>query len=126
MSDSQIFQIFGFLFLFIWLSSLLNKNIYKKILDGFISNFWLYFLTWGLVLLLWFIMIAFHNVWELKLTVIITILWWMSFIKGAVMLILPEWTMDLTKKVMKMNSIMAIFSYPILILWLVFLILGYL
>jgi len=37
-----------------------------------------------------FLIIKFHNVWQLNWTVLITIIGWMAFIKGAVLLIAPK------------------------------------
>lgn len=125
MSYLHVFQIFGLFLFLLGLSSIINKNIYKKILESFASSYGLFFLTWLLVLFLGYLMVTFYNIWEWKLTVIVTILWWMSIIKGAFMVAFPEWTMTLTKKIIKINCIMSFFWYPVIVLWLILLYLGY-
>ncbi|EKE29525.1 MAG: hypothetical protein ACD_2C00154G0002 [uncultured bacterium (gcode 4)] len=126
MSDVQIFQIFGFMLLFIGLSTLLNKDTYKKMMDDFASSYWLYFLTWILIFLLWFIMVSFHNIWEWEMWLIITLLGWMSLTKWMVMIVFPDWTMDVTKKVMGIEKFITAYKYLVISLWLIFLILWYL
>lgn len=84
------------------LSYLLQKASWKKLINDFfikgdihkIIPMTLFMLVFGLAV------IANHNIWEMSLRVVITIFGWSLAIKGALYLIVPEFSAKLAKPFM--------------------------
>ena len=49
------------------------------------------------------VLVALNNVWTSGLPLIITILGWLTLVKGALILIFPNWTVSYYKKMNKGN-----------------------
>lgn len=103
MSDLQILQVVGLIFLLVGLSSLFNKGILKKILENYVENMGLLYLGALVALFGGFLLISFHNVWTGTIPTIVTILGWATFIKGFLLLLFPELSRQLAKKIAKMK-----------------------
>lgn len=124
MSDLQILQVVGLIFLLVGLSSLFNKGILKKILENYVENMGLLYLGALVALFGGFLLISFHNVWTGTIPTIVTILGWATFIKGFLLLLFPELSRQLAKKIAKMKWLMTampvfmgIFGIMFLYIW---------
>ena len=77
------------------------------------------FMTIGLVLIfLGILFIHYHNIWLLKPRLIITLMCWLVFIKGIILVMFPEWSLAKYKKWVK-SSYFAGTMIIILILCLI-------
>ncbi len=122
MSDSQIFQIFSIAYLAIGIGIFVNHDFYKKMFSDFIENSAILYLGGIMALVVGFFIVAFHNIWVMDLSVIITVIGWIALIKGVVILVLPKTMIALSKAIidnavfMKVEAIIAtiaglLFSY---------------
>ncbi|HTY23079.1 MAG TPA: hypothetical protein VMC85_08105 [Desulfomonilaceae bacterium] len=68
---------------------LLNLGTYQHMIEEYSKSASLCYLGGFVALLLGLIVLQFHNVWEARWPVVITILGWIAFIKGAVLIVFP-------------------------------------
>jgi hypothetical protein len=122
MTDLQIIQVIGLIFLLVGGSTFLNKWILKKILEDYSDSMWLMLLSGMITVFMGFVFITFHNIWVVGTSGIVTLLGWAMFIKWAVLMLLPEWSGKLSKKISKMKPLLE--AMPLL-MWLVGIVLLY-
>ena len=82
MSDAQIFQLFSLAYIAVGVGILINPDFYKKIYQDFIDNGMALYFGGFTALAIGYLLVTFHNVWEMDWHVIITIYGWNAFIKG--------------------------------------------
>lgn len=87
--SQQLAAIIGPLFLVVGLGSLLNPDHYRKMLSAFLEDAELYYFSGALALVIGLAMVLYHNIWVADWRVAITIIGWMSLIKGAVRILFP-------------------------------------
>lgn len=83
-------KIMGLYLIIVGLAMLLNRNYYQTTFLSLIQNNPLYLISGLMALIFGLIMIVFHNIWKLEWTLIITLLAWLTLIKGFIRVILPE------------------------------------
>jgi len=83
-------KVFGILFTVIGLGFLINFKSYQKIYDDFFKNSALIYIGGFLALIMGTLLVIYHNIWEGGWVVIITVLAWMSLLKGIILLIFPK------------------------------------
>ena len=110
-------RILAVTFLSAGLGSLLNKNYLHKVLEDFLKSPGLSYLGGLIALWLGFMMVNYHNVWVSNWTVVITILGWLTLLKGMVLLIFPKWAIGVAGKYKAENT--GIFTVMSLVLGLV-------
>lgn len=81
---------FALYFLIMGLAMLTNQNYYMKAAIGMVENNGLAFLTSIFTLILGILLVLFHDVWIVGWPLIITILAWLTLIKGILRLFLPR------------------------------------
>ncbi len=84
-------KVFGILFTVVGLGFLINFKSYQKIYDDFFKNSAILYMGGLLALIMGILLVLYHNVWEGGWVVIITVLAWMSLIKGVCLLVFPNW-----------------------------------
>jgi xanthosine utilization system XapX-like protein len=97
MTDTQIFQVLGILYLAIGLGTLINHDFYKKLLTVFSENPPAIYLSGLVALVIGYLLVTFHNIWPSDWPVIITIFGWLALIKGLVLLLLPRVSIKICK-----------------------------
>ena len=125
MSDAQIFQIFSLVYIAVGIGILINPDFYKKLFEDFIENASVLYLGGITVLVVGYLILAFHNTWTKDLSVIITIFGWLALIKGILILIQPKIMIALSKAMVKKESILKIEAIAVIILGLAFSFLGF-
>lgn len=91
MTDAQIFQILGILYLAVGLGMLTSQRFYKNLLAALSEHPPAVYLGGLISLGVGFLLVTFHNIWIVgDWTVIITILGWVAFIKGVLVLLVPN------------------------------------
>lgn len=97
-----------------WIWFLFNPLSLKALMDWFIKNTSLTFLTWMLTIIIWMLIINSYNVWEWNLEVIITIIWRIAVIKWISLLIMPKKLFKISWSVIKIWSSLVWFFAIIL------------
>ncbi len=125
MSDSQIFQVFGILYVTVGIGLFLNREFYKKLFLDFVESPAMMYISGIMALLIGYLLVTFHNVWVMDWTVIITVCGWISLIKGMLILVRPGCMVDLIKAIINKEGIIKIEAVLITVFGLLFLFLGY-
>lgn len=126
MTDKQIFQIFGLMYLTVGLGILLNPRYYKQMFMDFKTSVAVMYLGGIFAFAIGFLLITFHNIWVKDVSVIITIVGWMALIKGFLIIAAPKLIMkavDIFTNVRTSTlSTMAVFVtlLGVLFIWLGF------
>ena len=89
MSDAQIFQLLGLIYLAAGLGMIFNPDFYKKLLSNFSESPAVIYLGGFMALAVGYLLVAFHNIWALNWSVIITVIGWLALLKGFLLLITP-------------------------------------
>jgi hypothetical protein len=82
-------KIIGPLLIIPALGILLNREIYQRMFEEFAKSPSLCYLGGFMALLCGLLVVHFHNVWEARWPVIITILGWLCVVKGAALVLFP-------------------------------------
>jgi hypothetical protein len=125
MSDAQIFQLMGIVYLAVGVGILLNYSHYKKMIEDFVNDTTALYLGGIMALVVGYLLVNYHNIWVKDWHVIITVIGWAALIKGLFILILPKSMILLTKAFLKLKSIMIVETVFIIIVGLLFMYLGY-
>jgi cytochrome bd-type quinol oxidase subunit 2 len=80
----------GIYLLIVGLSMILNMQHFIRILNSLIHNEPLMFVTGFFTLILGVLFVLSHNIWQWNWRVIITIIAWITLIKGASILLYPQ------------------------------------
>jgi len=87
---------------------LFNLKNYQKVMEDFSKNAALIYLGGVVALLFGLLIVLFHNVWAANWTIVITILGWLGFIKGAWLIILPNTVAKLTEAYRKNAALLVV------------------
>jgi uncharacterized protein YjeT (DUF2065 family) len=90
MADAQIFQLFGIVFVPAGLVWVINPKAFREMVKDIINNSGVLFISGLSAVAIGYLLIAFHNTWALDRSVIITILGWVSLLKGLLIIITPS------------------------------------
>lgn len=124
MTDAQIFQWLGLTFFAIGMGMLANPKFLKDMEKDFSTSSTDLFFGGLVCLAIGFPLITFHNIWTGGSTLIITILGWMTVVKGLALLMFPAQMMNFYKKVLVKGS-KSYVSFGVLALGIILLYFGY-
>jgi hypothetical protein len=96
-------QILGIVFIVLGLSMILNKKWTALAIEEMIKNQGLVWLAGLITLMLGATIVTLNNVWTSGLPLLITILGWLTLIKGTIILVFPNFTFSYYKKMNKGN-----------------------
>ena len=92
METSQfIAQIIGLIYLALGIGLMLNPGYYKKVFETIIKDSSTMFLSGFLALVLGMCVLRVHNIWISDWRVVITIVGWLSVLKGILLLVFPRY-----------------------------------
>ncbi len=91
-------KVFGIFFLIGGLALLLNKKTYHRVDVKLLNNQPVTILFGMFIMLAALFLVMKHNVWELSYVGLITLIAWVSFIKGAIIVLIPDLLNVLKKK----------------------------
>ena len=89
-----IAQLYAIAFLAIGLGMLFNAKYYQKAFDAMMKESGLIYLGGMLTLIIGFLMVTRHNVWEGWPT-IITVFGWIAVLKGVMLIVFPGFAMPM-------------------------------
>lgn len=107
-------QLMGLSLVAMGLAFLLNRNLLKTILDDFFKSPALMYVTGLLIFVVGLAMIYAHNIWDgLWYQTLITILAWLTFLKGVMYIVFPQVMVNISKSLvntgwMKFGMIFAL------------------
>jgi len=94
-------QMLGIMFIVLGLSMVFNKKFTTLAIDEITKNHGIIWLAGLITLMLGSTMVILNNIWTSGLPLFITILGWLTLIKGATILIFPNFTFSYYKKMNK-------------------------
>ena len=125
MSDAQIFQLFSLAYIAVGVGILINPDFYKKVYQDFIDNGMALYLGGFTALAIGYLLVTFHNVWEMDWHVIITIFGWIALIKGMLILVRPQAIIAIAKVFVNNEKALKIEAIVVLLIGLLFSFLGF-
>jgi uncharacterized membrane protein len=116
--ETSIFlaRILGLYCLIIGLGGLLHIKSYQRIIDGFVANAALVYFSGVFALLLGLLVIQCHNIWTLNWRVIITLIGWMSTLKGMYLIFVPGSLAQVAKFYLKFPILLTFHMILLLVL----------
>lgn len=126
MTDLQIFQLFGLAFTAIGIGMLSNPANVKTLLDELEKSSLDLYLSGFISLTVGFLLVSFHNSWAWNSSLIITLLGWSGLLKGLSILIVPNFTIKLSERIVDNDVYLSVFAGFSVVLGLVSLYLGFL
>ena len=125
MSDAQIFQLFSLAYIAVGVGILINPDFYKKVYQDFIDNGMALYFGGFTALAIGYLLVTFHNVWEMDWHVIITIFGWIALIKGMLILVRPQAIIAIAKVFVNNEKALKIEAIVVLLIGLLFSFLGF-
>lgn len=116
MTEAQIFQLFGIMYLAIGLGALINPEFYRKMLTDFGQSRPMIYMGGLGVLVIGYLLVTFHNVWVKGWPVIITVIGWGALFKGLFLLVLPKASMKACGIFKDMGKLLIVWAIVVLIL----------
>jgi hypothetical protein len=98
-------KIFSAVYLAAGLGVLLNPRYYSRIMDDMLKNVAVTFIYGFFAIIFGVFMVTYHNFWVKEWTVVVTLVGWVSLIKGFMFLVLPQ-----TLKVAKPMYVLRYFA----------------
>jgi hypothetical protein len=77
------------LFILVGVGVLLNRQHYAAMMERFLKNTELYYFSGVLAFLIGEVLVLYHNLWVWDWRVVLTVIGWMSLLKGVVRIVLP-------------------------------------
>ncbi len=122
--DTSLFlaRIIGPLFLVVGAGVMLNAKHYATMAHHFLKNSELYYFSGAISLVVGLAIVLNHNLWTPDWRVVITILGWMSILKGVLRILLPKTGAEASERFLNSTWEVKLSSIPILILgaWLTY------
>jgi uncharacterized protein YjeT (DUF2065 family) len=119
MTDAQIFQVLGIVYLAVGIGILTNPDFYKKLITEFFvsENPPAIYLSGLVALAIGYLLVTFHNIWVKDWAVIITILGWVVLVKGLFLLVLPKVSIKITNAFMgQMIKFLTVWAIVVIVL----------
>jgi uncharacterized membrane protein len=125
MTDAHILQLCGIFFLSFGLGTLLQPHTIKKMLEEMQQSSALTFLGALLALIGGFLLVTFHNTWTGLWPTVVTIIGWITMLKGISLLVFPSSFLSGVHGLMKHQRSTTIWSIVALIIGVVLTYVGY-
>ena len=124
MTDVQLFQLLGLTFFAMGIGMITTKDFFKGISKEFLASTVSVFYGGLVCMAIGYPLVAFHNIWESNISVVITLLGWLTLFKGFALLMFPRYMARFYKKMLTPKNSVAV-SYGVLFFGIIFLYLGY-
>ena len=97
-------RIIGPLFVIVGLGVLMNPGHYRSMMQRFLESSDLYYFSGALAFVIGMLMIQFHNLWVADWRVVITLIGWMSLLKGVIRILFPAMGADVASRMLSEDS----------------------
>lgn len=101
------------------LCGFLNKDYYRRLADDMYKNAALTYMMGFMAVIVGFLIVHYHNFWGRDWTVLITIIGWLSLIKGFFIIVFPKFIQRLSESFLTERAL-KIYPYVTLFLGLLF------
>jgi hypothetical protein len=118
-------RIIGPLFLVVGVGIFINLEHYRRLVVDFGQSALSIYMAGTIALLVGLLIVAFHSVWEWRWPVIITIIGWLTLIKGAVRIVAPKLVAERSQRYGRNTNIMMTTAIVVLVLGAVLTYFGY-
>lgn len=120
--DSSLFigKLIAILYLSVGIGFFFNKEHYKEVINNFCCSPAFFYFGGFLALIVGYLIITFHNIWSMNWYVVITVIGWIAFTEGIMLLIFPRVMLCITKGLFKKNKLMNFAIISALIVGLYF------
>jgi len=120
MTELSVFiaKIISVSYLAIGFGAFFNKDYYKNIMDDTFKNSGVRLLFGIFTMLIGFLIVNYHNFWVKDWTVLITIVGWISILKGVFLIAFPDAIQNFSRSVFK--SLSKIIPYTSIAVGLIF------
>ena len=110
----------GPLLVVVGLGVLINQTHYASMVESFLKDAPLYYVSGATAFVIGMAIVLNHNIWALDWQVIITILGWMSLIKGAVRILYPAAGSQIAANIAGSQTALKVMAAVLLVLgaWL--------
>ena len=125
MTDAQIFQILGIIYLTIGIGITVNPGFYKKLITNFTENPPAIYLSGIVALVIGCLLVTFHNFWTKDWSVIITIFGWAAFIKGLFLIMLPKVSIKVGNTFKEMKKFLKVWGIVVAVVGALLALLGF-
>lgn len=98
-------KVIGIYLVIVTLAMLINMQQFDAVVSSLINNTALMFVTGFVTLILGILLIVSHNIWQWHWRVIITIFAWCIFLKGASIVLHPQFIDELTVYFLKSPNV---------------------
>ena len=83
-------QLLGAIMVAVGIGLLINPKLYQDMIKDFTKSSGLMYLAGIFTMLIGLLMVLSHNVWELSVVGLVTLLGWMTLVKGTIILVFPK------------------------------------
>ena len=120
--ETSIFiaKILGLVYLAVGLGMIFSPGYYREKFEEMVKNASFMYLGGLLALVVGFLVITYHNIWENSWVVLVTIIGWLALLKGLLLLIFPRTMINLCMPLVKKDSCLIAKGIIVLILGLIF------
>ena len=124
MTANEIIQLLGVLYLVMGVSFLFNQKYYRSLFKDMLKSNIFKFLWWYIALVIGFIILLYYNELTLSKEWLITIFWWIAFLKWIILLRFPNFLKKVPKLFTKKENF-SLLSFFVIMLWLLLVYLWY-
>lgn len=127
MQSIMFARAFAVILIIVGLGVLLNRRLYLVMMEDASKgqNPLLLFVTGFFTLVLGWLMVMSHNFWRGDWTVLVTLMCWLTFLKGVLIVLFPQLSNSIAKSYKAMPAFASVAGLVILVLGVVFAYFGY-
>ncbi|OHB49859.1 MAG: hypothetical protein A2Y10_09545 [Planctomycetes bacterium GWF2_41_51] len=125
MTDAQIFQLAGIIYLTVGIGIITGRDFYSKMVASFMDDAAAYYLGGLTALTIGYLLVTFHNDWVKDWPVLITILGWIALIKGIFLLAAPKAATQVSRYFIRNVKFLNIWAAVAIIIGVLFCWLGF-
>lgn len=96
-----------------------NRDYYRRLADDMYKNAALTYMMGFMAVIVGFLIVHYHNLWGRDWTVLITIIGWLSLIKGVLIIVFPKFIQRLSESFLTERTL-KIYPYVTLSIGLLF------
>lgn len=115
-----IAKLLGVIYVVFGLGVIFNSKFYRKLLEGMFKERSSLYFGGVMALVVGFLLVYYHNIWEMSWVVVITIIGWAGLLKGALLLMAPDAMVRWTKAWTKGKEFMPFWGAVMLLIGILF------